>query len=173
MYIYICICIYTCSYIFTCIYIHTFIHSLFTCACIYMYSCMYSHAYMHTHVNEQCHTNKWVMSNIWMRRVTLWMSHVTHMNESWVTSHKWTWIPAGGKTEADAPRQASCWSLRCVAAANDFSTSALCVSVCVCVCVCECVCNRESDSVCVTRVWICMYKHIYIYKHTCLYIIYA
>ena len=40
-----------------------------------------------THMNESCHTYEWVMSRIWM-------SHVTHMNESchtckWVMSHTW------------------------------------------------------------------------------------
>jgi len=40
-----------------------------------------------THMNESCHTFEWVMSHIWM-------SHVTHMNEScltyeWVMSHIW------------------------------------------------------------------------------------
>ena len=40
-----------------------------------------------THMNESCHTCEWVMSHIWM-------SHVTHVNESchiceWVMSHIW------------------------------------------------------------------------------------
>ena len=48
-----------------------------------------SHMWMShvTHVNESCHTCEWVMSHIWM-------SHVTRMNESchtceWVMSHMW------------------------------------------------------------------------------------
>ena len=48
-----------------------------------------SHIWMShvTHMNESCHTYEWVMSHIWM-------SHVTHMNESrhtyeWVMSHIW------------------------------------------------------------------------------------
>jgi len=48
-----------------------------------------SHIWMShvTHMNESYHTSKWVMSHIWM-------SHVTHLNESrhtseWVTSHIW------------------------------------------------------------------------------------
>jgi len=48
-----------------------------------------SHIWMShvTHMNESCHTHGWVMSHIWM-------SHVPHMNESchthgWVMSHIW------------------------------------------------------------------------------------
>ena len=51
--------------------------------------CVMSHMWMShvTHVNESCHTCEWVMSHIWM-------SHVTYMNESchtyeWVMSHIW------------------------------------------------------------------------------------
>ena len=79
-----------------------------------------SHIWMRhvTHMNESCHAYEWVMSHIWMSHVTqvllelsrmyewvtshiwmshiasIWMSHVTHVNESWqiygwVKSHLW------------------------------------------------------------------------------------
>ena len=57
--------------------------------CTYTYEWFMSHIWMShvTHMNESCHTYEWVMWHIWM-------SHVTHMNESchtykWVTSHIW------------------------------------------------------------------------------------
>ena len=44
-----------------------------------------SHIWMShvTHMNESCHTYEWVMSHIWM-------SHTTHMNAS--TSHTYEWV---------------------------------------------------------------------------------
>ena len=44
---------------------------------IYTYNCVMLHLWMShvTHMNESCHTYECVMSHIWMR-------HVTHMNES-------------------------------------------------------------------------------------------
>ena len=35
-----------------------------------------------THMNESWHTHEWVMPHTWMGHVSLWMSHITRMNES-------------------------------------------------------------------------------------------
>jgi len=46
------------------------------------HGCITAHIWMSyvTHMNESCHTYEWVMSHIWM-------SHVTHMR--WGMPHKW------------------------------------------------------------------------------------
>ena len=61
-----------------------------------------SHIWMShvTHMNESCHTYEWVMSHIWM-------SHVTHTNESchtydWVMSHIWIIHATCSHTHLDA-----------------------------------------------------------------------
>ena len=57
-------------------YFHVW-HDVFTCMTRFVYEWVMSHMWMShvTHMNESCHTYEWVMSRIWM-------SHVTHMNES-------------------------------------------------------------------------------------------
>ena len=75
------------TYEWVMLYIYRRTFSL-TCPPIW-YEWVMSHIWMShvTHMNESCHTREWVMSHIRM-------SHVTHMNEScntleWVMSHVW------------------------------------------------------------------------------------
>ena len=115
IYIYIYSYIYIYVYIHTCILLrlnsnvkfHIYVH-IYICICIYIYIHIYSHTHVHTHTQipvtswgsggftwelrinnnvrfrwtlyQDVHTYKWVMSHVWM-------SHVTHVNESYHTWH--------------------------------------------------------------------------------------
>jgi len=74
-----------------------------------------SHIWMShvTHMNESCHTYEWVMSHIWM-------SLVTHMNESchtyeWVMSHIWMSTVSATHVNVFATHYAHCNTLQLTA----------------------------------------------------------
>jgi len=91
IYVYVCvyICIYLWMYCHICIYIHTYVYMnmsvyIYVYVCIYLYTyiciciCMYISIYL----------------NICSESRHIWMSHITHVNESrhtykWVVPHIW------------------------------------------------------------------------------------
>ena len=71
-----------------------------------MYEWVMSHIWMShvTHMNESCHTYEWVMSHIWM-------SHVTHRNES---SHTYEWVMSHICISHVTHMNESCHTYECV-----------------------------------------------------------
>jgi len=71
--------IHMCDMTHSCVWKHWFYHSIIFVTWL-IHTCVFSHVWMShvTHMNESCHTYEWVMSHTWM-------SHVTHMNESYHT----------------------------------------------------------------------------------------
>ena len=112
IYIYLCMCMYVCIYMYKHVYIYIYVYM---CVCIYIYInicvCMYIYIRICTYlradfkeslciwmsriyiicVSHVYTSYAWVMSTWLMSNI--WMSHVTHINESyhtyeWVTSQK-------------------------------------------------------------------------------------